>query len=47
MLGASTPLRWHQDADGLAIQLPDHVQHEQDRPCRQAYAFKIEIGSQK
>lgn len=43
MLGTSKPLPWKQDADELTIQLPDWLQVDQDRPCRQAYAFKINV----
>jgi alpha-L-fucosidase len=39
MLGAKGNLRWHQDKDGLAIQIPQHL--ENHKPCEQAFAFKI------
>lgn len=40
MLGVKGNLSWHQNADGLAIEIPRAV--EQRKPCKQAYAFKIE-----
>jgi alpha-L-fucosidase len=43
LLGARNPLAWRVDsARGLVVEIPEHLQAEQDRPCRQAYAFKIE-----
>ncbi len=44
MLGVDTPLAWHWDEnDGLRIELPDELQDDAKRPCKQAYAFKIRI----
>ena len=40
MLGAKHNLRWHQDRDGLVIEIPEAL--GQNRPCEQAFAFKIE-----
>jgi alpha-L-fucosidase len=42
MLGYAKPLvwRWH-EAEGLVVDLPDELQNEAARPCKQAYAFKI------
>jgi len=43
MLGVDRPLAWHNDEyEGLIIEIPDTLQAEENRPCRQAYAFKIE-----
>lgn len=42
MLGVDRDLKWGQDAMGLAIELPKDLQDESKRPCRQAYAFKIQ-----
>ncbi len=43
LLGVSTPLAWHIDANGaLIVDIPDRLQSESNRPCRQVYAFKIE-----
>ena len=42
MLGLAEELKWSQEAEGLVIQLPAQLQEESKRPCRQAYAFKIE-----
>jgi len=43
LLGASQPLGWRQDSAHLTITIPDHLQHENARPCLQAWAFRIEI----
>ena len=40
MLGVNTPLKWRQDREGLVIQIPDAI--AQNKPCMQAYVFKIE-----
>jgi alpha-L-fucosidase len=42
LLGVDQELKWHQDQDGLTIELPKELQDESHRPCRQAYAFKVE-----
>jgi len=43
MLGVPTPLAWRTDsARGLVIEIPQPLQAERNRPCRQAYVFKIE-----
>jgi len=43
LLGFDKPLKWHvDDASTLAIDLPAELQIERNRPCKQAYAFKIE-----
>jgi len=43
MLGYDKPLRWRMDDDrGLVIELPEALQEEANRPCKQAYAFKIQ-----
>ncbi len=43
MLGYDRPLSWSYDAqEGLTISLPEELQEESNRPCRYAYAFKIE-----
>jgi hypothetical protein len=42
-LGTKEPLSWRNDEkSGLLVQLPASLQDETNRPCRQAYAFKIE-----
>jgi hypothetical protein len=43
MLGYEKPLAWHQSDEGLAIDLPEELQVETNRPCKQAYAFKIPV----
>lgn len=43
MLGVREPLEWRMDDhEGLVIDLPGSLQREGDRPCKQAYVFKIE-----
>ena len=45
MLGVDKPLAWRLGEDKrLVIELPDALQDESKRPCRQAYAFNIPIG---
>lgn len=39
MLGVDQPLEWHQDATTLSISIPSSV--AANKPCRQAYTFKI------
>ena len=43
MLGVAEPLAWKfAEKQGLVIELPASLQSESNRPCRQAYAFKID-----
>jgi len=42
LLGVKEPLPSQQDESGLVIEIPESLQVEQNRPCLQAYAFKIE-----
>ena len=43
MLGVTTPLRWTQNPRaGLVIEIPRTLQDEANRPCKQAWAFRIE-----
>ena len=43
LLGFAEPLRWRQDpATGLVIDLPANLQDEAKRPCKYAWAFRIE-----
>jgi alpha-L-fucosidase len=45
LLGYDQPLAWSYDAaDGLMITLPEALQDEAARPCKYAYAFRIEAG---
>ena len=46
MLGYRNPLKWKTVSDGITINLPDELQNEGERPCKQAFTFKIE-GRQK
>jgi alpha-L-fucosidase len=41
MLGHDRPLAWRRDADALVVEIPEELQNEANRPCKQAYAFKI------
>jgi alpha-L-fucosidase len=43
LLGFKQPLSWQRDEQGLRIDLPETLQDEARRPCRQAYAFRIEV----
>lgn len=43
MLGVDEDLKWQSLPDGkLVIDIPEKMQNEQNRPCKMAYAFKIE-----
>ncbi len=42
MLGVPRPLAWRSDERGLEIELPKALQEEKNRPCKTAWAFKIE-----
>ena len=44
--GKGRPLTWRMDqGKGLVIEIPDRLQEPRNRPCTQAYAFRIEPGS--
>lgn len=36
-------LAWHQSNEGLVIKLPEELQAERTRPCKQAWVFKISV----
>jgi alpha-L-fucosidase len=42
LIGFAANLAWHRDGDNLVIDLPGELQDEANRPCKQAYAFKVE-----
>jgi len=43
MLGVKDPLKWRlDDVKGLVIDIPAELQGEEKRPCKQAWAFRIE-----
>jgi len=42
MLGVEKPLDWRQDASALVIEIPPALAH--NKPCRQAFVFKIQTG---
>ena len=46
MLGYDQPLNWNKKDEGVLIKLPEVLQKEANRPCRQAYAFKINGAQQ-
>jgi Alpha-L-fucosidase C-terminal domain len=42
-LGENQSLKWHADsAEGLVIEIPSGLQDEANRPCKVAWAFRIE-----
>ena len=41
ILGYDQPLAWKETLNGITIELPDKLFVEKNRPCKQAYAFKI------
>jgi alpha-L-fucosidase len=43
MLGVEKPLRWQQQGNSLAIEIPPEV--AANKPCQQAFAFKIRMES--
>jgi hypothetical protein len=45
-LGYDKPLSWKKSGDGIVIKLADELQKPENRPCQQAFAFKI-IGTQQ
>ena len=46
LLGYDLPLAWKKSRKGIIIKLPEEIQDEANRPCKQAFAFKIQ-GSQQ
>ena len=45
MLGVGQPLAWRYDRSaGLVIDLPERLQPEANRPCREAWTFRIEAA---
>ena len=43
MLGVKDPLKWRMaDGEGLIIEIPRDLQPVENRPCKQAWAFRIE-----
>lgn len=42
LLGYPQDLAWKQSGDQLVIEMPKALQSETARPCKQAYAFKVE-----
>lgn len=45
LLGYEKPLVWEKRGDGIVMRLPEELQDKTNRPCEQAYSFKIN-GSQ-
>jgi alpha-L-fucosidase len=46
LLGYDKPLNWARSDDGIVIKLTDELQKPENRPCEQAFAFRI-IGTQQ
>lgn len=46
LLGYDQPLPWEKSGNGIVIKLPEEMQNKENRPCKQAFAFKI-IGEQQ
>jgi len=42
MLGVKKPLAWRIADNSLVIEIPEQLQDEANRPCKQAWAFRIE-----
>jgi alpha-L-fucosidase len=42
MLGVPAPFAWRSVESGIAIDIPEALQAEKNRPCKVAWAFKIE-----
>jgi alpha-L-fucosidase len=42
LLGLPAPLKWTQDETALTIHIPKDLQDEKNRPCKQAWAFRID-----
>jgi alpha-L-fucosidase len=42
LLGVDEPLRWRRDEPGMRIEIPEALQEEKNRPCKFAWAFKVE-----
>jgi len=42
MLGLDHSFRYTQDEHGLAIEIPEWLRNPARRPCKAAWAFKIE-----
>lgn len=43
LLGYVEALKWVYDERGLVIEIPEHLQHEKNRPCGTAYSFQITV----
>jgi hypothetical protein len=41
MLGVDQPLKWRQNGDFLVVEIPSEV--AEHKPCRQAYAFTLQV----
>ena len=41
LLGYEKPMKWKRSGDGILIELADDLQDPANRPCKQAYAFRI------
>ena len=43
MLGVEKSLEWHQQKERLIIKMPEELRLPENRPCRQAYVFKVTV----
>ena len=44
LLGYDTPLKWTEEKEALVIQIPETLQIPKNRPCRHAWAIRIETS---
>jgi alpha-L-fucosidase len=47
MLGVAEALPWHRKQNELVITIPETLQPQENRPCKQAYVFKVTISTVK
>jgi alpha-L-fucosidase len=43
LLGYDTPLQWSQTKEGIKVLIPDALQVPENRPCKYAWGFRIEV----
>lgn len=44
LLGHDTPLRWSCEGGQLSVNIPDGLQDEKNRPCENAWVFRVEAN---
>jgi alpha-L-fucosidase len=47
LLGAAQALQWSLKGEELMIRIPEELQPEENRPCKQAYVFKVQVESKQ